>query len=84
MRHIQNSPYSEVRAIVDNHDDPNIPASTFRSWVIGTLFVTAGSFINQFFYIRYPGIRLGPEVAQLLCVPPAPILQVQRLMVYHG
>lgn len=27
---IFNSPYQEVRAIVDNHDDPSIPASTVR------------------------------------------------------
>ena len=71
MRYIQNSPYAEVRAVVDNHDDPNMTASTFRSWVIGTLFVAAGGFINEFFGIRYPGILVSSNVAQLLCVPPA-------------
>jgi hypothetical protein len=43
-------------------------ASTFRSWVIGTLFVLVGAFINQFFSIRYPGISVGANVAQLLYV----------------
>jgi hypothetical protein len=38
----QNSPYAEVRAVVDNHDDPTMPASTFRAWFIGTIFVAAG------------------------------------------
>ena len=38
----QNSPYAEVRAVVNNHDDPKIPTSTFRSWFIGTIFVAAG------------------------------------------
>ena len=71
MRCMQNSPYAEVRAAVENHDDPNITASTFRSWVIGTLFVAGGSFINQFFSIRYPGISVSSNIAQLLCVPPA-------------
>jgi len=46
-------------------------ASTFRSWVIGTLFVVMGGFINQFFSIRYPGISVGANVAQLLCVSSA-------------
>ncbi|KAJ7254139.1 OPT-domain-containing protein [Mycena rebaudengoi] len=50
---IINSPYAEVRAVVDNHDDPSISAHTFRTWVIGTIFVGAGGFINQFFSIRY-------------------------------
>jgi len=55
-----------VRAVVDNHDDPSTPASTFRAWFIGIIFVAAGGFINQFFDIRYPGISVGPNVAQLL------------------
>jgi hypothetical protein len=71
MRYMQNSPYAEVRAVVDNHDDPNLSASTFRSWVIGTIFVAGGGFINQFFSIRYPGIGVSSKVAQLLCVLPA-------------
>ena len=68
MQYTQNSPYAEVRAVVDNHDDPHMPASTFRSWVIGTLYVAAAGFINQFFSIRDPGIGVGSEIAQLLCV----------------
>jgi hypothetical protein len=63
---MQNSPYAEVRAVVENHDDPNMPASTFRSWVIGTLFVAAAGFINQFFSIRFTNISIGSNVAQLL------------------
>ena len=63
---MQNSPYAEVRAVVDNHDDPSIPAGTFRAWFIGVIFVAVGSFINQFFSIRYPGITVGSNVAQLL------------------
>jgi hypothetical protein len=70
--------------VVDNHDDPNIPASTFRSWIIGTVLVAAGGFINQFLSIRYPGTRVGSNVAQLLCVPPALIPHKQWLMVYRG
>ena len=46
-------------------------ASSFRTWIIGTIFVGAGAFINQFFSIRYPGISVGANVAQLLYVSPA-------------
>jgi hypothetical protein len=74
---MQNSPYAEVRAVADNHDDPNLAASTFRSWVIGTLFAAAAGFINQFFGIQYPSIRVGPNIAQLLCVPPVLIPQTK-------
>jgi hypothetical protein len=45
-----------------------MPASTFRSWVIGTLFVVAGKFVNQFFNGPYRSIGIGSNVAQLLCV----------------
>ena len=84
MRYVQNSPYAEVRAVVDNHDDPNLPTSTFRSWVIGTIFVAAAGFINQFLSIRYPGIYVGPNVVQLLCVPPSLIPHKQQLTVDRG
>jgi hypothetical protein len=30
------SPYPEVRAVVPCTDDYNLPASTFRVWVMGT------------------------------------------------
>ncbi|KAJ8518259.1 hypothetical protein ONZ45_g4645 [Pleurotus djamor] len=32
------SPYPEVRSAVANTDDPSIPTSTIRAWVIGLLF----------------------------------------------
>ncbi|KAF8552648.1 hypothetical protein OG21DRAFT_1486029 [Imleria badia] len=31
------SPYPEVRSAVANTDDPSIPASTLRAWVLGTM-----------------------------------------------
>ncbi|KAJ7484142.1 OPT-domain-containing protein [Mycena latifolia] len=71
-----NSPYAEVRAVVDNHDDTRVPASTFRTWVIGTIFVCAGSLINQLFSIRYPSIGVGPNVAQILAVPLAKLMEL--------
>ena len=64
-----NSPYAEVRAVVDNFDDPNTPCSTIRSWTIGLGFSVIMAFINQLFSIRQPAIHVGGHVAQLLAYP---------------
>lgn len=64
-----NSPYAEVRAVVDNTDDTSIPSSTIRAWVIGLAFVCILAFVNQMFWIRQPGITIMANVAQLLSYP---------------
>ena len=79
IRCIQNSPYAEVRAVAHNQDDPNMPASTFRSWVIGTLFIVAARIFNWFF-----SIGVSSNVVQLLYVLPVLIHRKQQLTVYHG
>jgi hypothetical protein len=62
----ENSPYAEVRAVVDPDDDPNMPSLTIRVWIIGCLFSGAGSFIDSFFLMRNPPVYIGANVAQLL------------------
>lgn len=64
-----NSPYAEVRSVVDNHDDPTMPCSTIRAWVIGIAFSCAIAAINGFFEIRYPAISVLQNVPQLLSYP---------------
>lgn len=64
-----NSPYAEVRAVVDNRDDRHAPCSTIRSWTIGLMFSLALAFVNQLFDIRQPSIRVMANVAQLLAYP---------------
>jgi OPT family small oligopeptide transporter len=64
-----NSPYAEVRAVVDNHDDPDMPCSTIRAWIIGTFFACCISFINCFFDVRFPSIYVLSPVPQLLAFP---------------
>lgn len=51
-----NSPYAEVRAVVDPTDDPSMPSLTFRTWFIGCLFSAIGAFINELFGQRNPPI----------------------------
>lgn len=64
-----NSPFAEVRANVPNTDDPDMPVSTLRAWVIGVVFTMLGSGINQFFSMRYPSVTISSIVAQLLAYP---------------
>ncbi|KDN71105.1 putative OPT oligopeptide transporter [Colletotrichum sublineola] len=64
-----NSPYAEVRAVVDNKDDPNLPCGTIRAWTIGVFFSVFLAFVNQLFSIRQPSISIESNVAQLLAYP---------------
>jgi hypothetical protein len=52
------SPYPEVRAAVANTDDPKMPSSTIRAWVVGLIWAVIISGVNQFFYLRYPSIAI--------------------------
>ncbi|KAK2048969.1 OPT oligopeptide transporter [Colletotrichum somersetense] len=64
-----NSPYAEVRAVVDNKDDPDLPCGTIRAWAIGIFFSVFLAFVNQLFSIRQPSISIESNVAQLLAFP---------------
>lgn len=70
-----NSPYAEVRAVVDNHDDATMPASTIRAWAIGIFFACCISFINSFFDVRLPSIYVISTVPQLLAYPLGKFLE---------
>jgi OPT family small oligopeptide transporter len=50
-------------------DDPNMPVSTLRMWLLGVCFTMVGSGINQFFSLRYPGVHIVALVAELLAFP---------------
>ena len=65
----ENSPYAEVRAIVENWDDHELPVSTIRAYIIGSLFVFGGAFVNQLFTNRQPSVTILANVAQLLAYP---------------
>ena len=64
-----NSPYAEIRAVVDATDNPALPVATFRVLVMGTFFCIVGSAIQQFFSLRMPGISVSTYVVQLLSMP---------------
>ncbi|CAE6458373.1 unnamed protein product, partial [Rhizoctonia solani] len=63
------SPYPEVRSAVANTDDPDMPCSTLRAWILGLVWAIVLPGLNQFFYFRYPSVTIGNLVAQLLSFP---------------
>ncbi|KAL9709483.1 hypothetical protein Ac2012v2_007219 [Leucoagaricus gongylophorus] len=65
----EDSPYPEVRSAVANFDDPSMPVSTLRAWVLGILWSILIPGMNQFFHLRYPSVAIGGLVAQLLVFP---------------
>ncbi|PWY71034.1 OPT oligopeptide transporter family [Aspergillus heteromorphus CBS 117.55] len=63
------SPYPEVRAVVDPTDDPAVSANTFRAWFLGLVATIIFTGVNQLFTMRYPAISIYSLVAQLLAYP---------------
>lgn len=66
---LNDSPYPEVRAVVDPTDDPEVSASTFRSWFIGLVLTVVFTGVNQLFTLRYPTIILYSYVSQVVSYP---------------
>lgn len=64
-----NTIYPEVRAVVENTDDPTLPVGTSRAFFLGTMFVLLGTSIEQFFSLRIPTISLSTYMVQLLSLP---------------
>ncbi|KAK5721170.1 hypothetical protein LTR17_014811 [Elasticomyces elasticus] len=63
------SPYPEVRAVVPETDDPDIPVNTLRMWILGIIWTFIGAGVNQFFSLRYPAVHIVSIVAELLSYP---------------
>ncbi|KAK3626797.1 hypothetical protein LTR56_019615 [Elasticomyces elasticus] len=63
------SPYPEVRAVVPETDDPDIPVNTLRMWILGIIWTFIGAGVNQFFSLRYPAVHIVSIVAELLAYP---------------
>ncbi|KAJ3967882.1 OPT oligopeptide transporter [Lentinula raphanica] len=63
------SPYPEVRSAVSNTDDPFMPVSTLRAWVLGMIWSIVVPGMNQFFFFRYPSVEVTGIVAQLITYP---------------
>ena len=58
------SPYPEVRSAVANTDDPTMPSSTIRAWVVGPILTVLVPGVNQIFYFRYPAVTIN-QVCEL-------------------
>ncbi|KAG6331009.1 hypothetical protein ID866_8080 [Astraeus odoratus] len=66
------SPYPEVRSAVANTDDPDMPVSTIRAYIMGVFWAILIPGLNQFFFFRYPTVLISPFVSQLLAFPVIP------------
>ncbi|KAF8257802.1 OPT oligopeptide transporter protein-domain-containing protein [Lactarius quietus] len=63
------SPYPEVRSAVANTDDPTMPVSTLRAWLLGIICAVLIPGINQFFIFRYPSVVISPYIPLLMSFP---------------
>lgn len=70
----EDSPYPEVRASVSNIDDPEMPAMTFRMWVVGLTLCMLSAALNVFFNFRSPAPSVVPNALLLLSYPMGKLL----------
>ena len=63
------SPYPEVRAVSVPYDDPSIPCETFRSYLLGLIYMAGATSLNTFFSPRQPSISISTSVLQLFLAP---------------
>ncbi|KAI0032505.1 OPT oligopeptide transporter [Vararia minispora EC-137] len=69
------SPYPEVRAAVPNTDDPNMPASTVRAWIVGLFVVIIVSGYNSFIQFRMPQTLINALLIQIASYPMGKLLE---------
>ncbi|CAB4412293.1 unnamed protein product [Rhizophagus irregularis] len=50
-----NSPVPMVAAAVSIKDDPSLPCTTFRFWVLSFIFTALGAAVSEFYYFRSNG-----------------------------
>ncbi|KAI0288679.1 OPT oligopeptide transporter protein-domain-containing protein [Russula brevipes] len=65
----EESPYAEVRSAVANTDDPTMPASTLRAWVVGLVWAVLIPGANHFYSFRYPSAFVSEHIPMLLILP---------------
>ena len=65
----EDSPYAEVRASVNNMDDPEMPTMTFRVWFLGLTLVCISASLNTFLNFRYPAPLFLPSLVLLIAYP---------------
>ncbi|BEJ18145.1 hypothetical protein CspHIS471_0704220 [Cutaneotrichosporon sp. HIS471] len=65
----EDSPYAEVRASVSNIDDPEMPALTLRSFVLGMVLCMTCSAGNTFLSFRNPSPQFPILIVQIIAYP---------------
>ncbi|KAL2313560.1 Oligopeptide transporter [Schizosaccharomyces pombe] len=59
----------DIDAIVPVTDDVDIPASTFRMWILAFGLATVIAGVDAFFLMRYPSVSIAAIVALLVAYP---------------
>ncbi|KAH0457354.1 hypothetical protein IEQ34_012669 [Dendrobium chrysotoxum] len=62
-------PIEEVRLMLDPSDNPNIPALTFRTWLIGVISCMLLSFATAFFNHRTEQLSIGSVCIKIIALP---------------
>lgn len=65
----EDSPYVEVRVCVSNTDDPEMPALTFRVWIIGLPICLIAACVNAYGTLRPVGPGVNSTAAILITYP---------------
>ena len=50
-----------------NTDDPSMPVSSLRVWVLGIIWAIIIPGMNQFFFFRYPSVNVTSVSNRYLC-----------------
>lgn len=66
---LDDSPYPEVRGAVPSSDDPSMPQSTIRAWVLGFILTTIGCGMNLLFSLHSPSFSITTYVTSILAWP---------------
>ena len=71
----EQSSFEETLGIISNKDDPSVPCSTFRSWLLGLISVGACAFVRQYYFYRINTFYLSATILLLLAYPCGKLLQ---------
>lgn len=65
----EDSPARLVAKVVPETDDPSLPTSTLRVWLIGSLLGGIGAGVNQIFFFKSNGVGFGGFFIVLISYP---------------
>jgi hypothetical protein len=71
----EQSSFEETNGIVSNKDDPTMPCSSVRSWLLGLLAMGTCAFVRQYYFYRQPNYYLSATLMLLIALPIGKLFQ---------